>query len=376
MASAIRIPRPCLQRTAPGLHRIVASVEGHEIFFESSLPLSPRPESLVCAFLLPAMARGADLAVEGALGERFLANLDVARNRAREWWPSLSRGEVRAVVREDAPASADAGLFYTGGVDSTYVLRELCRSLRFAVFVEGFDIPLADTPRLTAARAWLSQTSRTCGVAFAVVRTNLRSHPLFRSLSWEITHGAALACVAHALAGMLGRMYLAASDVAPPWGSQPELDAAWSSGSIEIENYGSERSRLERAAAIASWEPVRGRLRVCWENKSSDLNCGYCEKCVRTRLQLHVSGARDALDAFPGGPSLRLAVRRLDPVQHELRGQWREIGRALGDTALGRNVRRAAEREKSPPLRRGARGAARLARRAARWAYRQAAAIF
>ena len=284
MTSTIRIPRPQIQRSVPGLHRIVATVDDREVFFESSLPLSPRPESLVCAFLLPAMARGSDLAVEGALGARFLANLETARNRARQWWPILSRGEVRAVVREDAPASADAGLFYTGGVDSTYALRELHRSLRYAVFVEGFDVRLEDTPRLTAARAWLSQTARTCGVAFAVVRTNLRSHPLFRGLSWEITHGAALAAVAHTLAGSLGRVYLAASDVAPPWGSQPELDAAWSSDSMQVENYGSAKSRLERVAAITGWEPVRGRLRVCWENKSEDLNCGYCEKCVRTRL--------------------------------------------------------------------------------------------
>jgi len=375
MTSTIRIPRPRLQRTGPGLHRIAAVVEDHEVYFESSLPLSPRPESLVCAFLLPAMARGADLAVEGAVGARFLSNLESARERARDWWPWLSRGEVRAVLRDDPAASQDSGLFYTGGADSTCALRELRGSVRYAVFIEGFDIRLEDTPRLTAARAWLSQTTRAAGVAFAVVRTNLRSHPLFRGLSWEITHGAALASVAHALGAILGRMYLAASDVGPPWGSLPELDAAWSSESMSIESYGAERTRLERVASIAGWEPVRGRLRVCWENKSSDLNCGYCEKCIRTRLQLHASGAPDALDSFPAGPGLRLAMRRLDPLQHELRGQWQEIARALADSPLGREVERTLAREKPPVLRRGARGAGRLARRAARWASRRAAAI-
>jgi hypothetical protein len=375
MTETIRVPRPRVQRTGPGLHRIAATVEDREVFFESSLPLSPRPDSLVCAFLLPAMARGVDLSVEGGLGAGFLANLSKARMLAREWWPWLSRGEVRAVLREDAPATEDAGLFYTGGVDSTYALHELHRSLRYAVFIEGFDIPLEDTPRLTAARAWLSHTTRTSGVAFAVVRTNLRSHPLFRALNWEITHGAALASVAHALGAILGKMYLSASDVAPPWGSRPELDAAWSSASMRVESYGAQRTRLERVAAIAGWEPVRGRLRVCWENKSSDLNCGYCERCVRTRLQLHASGAPDALDSFPAGPSLRLAVRRLDPLQQELRGQWHELARALGDTPLRRDVERALARDRPPHWRRGARGAARLARRAARWASRRAAAL-
>jgi hypothetical protein len=130
MTATIRIPRPRVQCTGPGLHRIAATVEDHEIFFESSLPLSPRADSLVCAFLPPAMARGADLAVEGGVGAGFLENLGDARRLAREWWPGLSRGEVRAVLREDAPASLDAGLFYTAGADSTYALHELFRTLR------------------------------------------------------------------------------------------------------------------------------------------------------------------------------------------------------------------------------------------------------
>jgi hypothetical protein len=247
--------------------------------------------------------------------------------------------------------------------------------VRYAVFTEGFDIRLDDAARLAAARAWLSATSRRCGVAFAIVRTNLRSHPLFRGLSWEVTHGAALASIAHALAGVVGTMYLAASDVEPPWGSAPDLDAAWSSQDMRIENFSSELSRLRRVAAIAGWEPLRGRLRVCWENRSSDLNCGVCEKCVRTRLQLHVSGAPDALDSFPAGRTLRASVRRLDLVQPELHGQWREAAERLDDPLLRRDVDRLLARTRPPAWRRGAREASRFARRAARWASRRAASI-
>jgi len=372
--STIRIPEPRLELSAPGLYRVAATIEGQEVFFESSLPLSPGTESLACAFLLPAMARGARLEVEGPLGATFLSNLDFVRRRARQWWPQLSAGEVDAPVREDdGPASGDAGVFYTGGADSSYALKKLHPTLKYAVFTEGFDIPLEDTERLTKARDWLSHTVRACGVAFAVVRTNLRRHRVFRRLSWEVTHGAALAAVAHALAGIIGTMYLAASDVEPPWGSTPELDAAWSSDSMRIENYSGELSRLERVAAIARWEPLRGRLRVCWENKSSDLNCGYCEKCVRTRLQLHASGAPDGLGSFPRGRPLRSAIRRLDPVQTELHGQWREIAGRLEDPRLRREVERVLSGANPPRWRRGAQSATRLARGAAKWAMRRAA---
>ena len=371
--STIRLPEPRLELSEPGLYRIAAMVEGEEVFFESSLPLSPGAESLACAFLLPAMSRGARLEIEGAVGARFLSNLDSVRRRARQWWPELSAGDVVAPVRDDTPLSSDAGVFYTGGADSAYALQQLHTRLKYAVFTEGFDVPLEDTERLIRARQWLSQTVRACGVAFAVVRTNLRRHPLFRSLSWEITHGAALAAVAHSLGSVVGRMYIAASDVQPPWGSTPELDAAWSSESMEIENYSAELSRLDRVASIARWEPLRGRLRVCWQNKSSDLNCGYCEKCVRTRLQLRASGAPDELDSFPVGPPLWAAIRRLDPVQHELHGQWREIGRRLKEARLRREVERVLSGANPPKWRRGAQGATRFVRRAAKWAMRRAA---
>jgi hypothetical protein len=371
--STILVPEPRLELSAPGLYRVAATIEGEEVFFESSLPLSAGAESFACAFLLPGMARGARLEVESPLGERFLSNLDFLRRRARQWWPALSAGDVAAPVRDDEPLSSDAGVFYTGGADSAYALKQLQAQLKYAVFTEGFDIPLEDTERLIRAREWLSHTVRACGVAFAVVRTNLRRHTLFRNISWEITHGAALAAVAHSLAAVVGKMYIAARDVEPPWGSTPEAYAAWSSESMQVENYSAELSRLERVAAIARWEPLRGRLRVCWDNKSSDLNCGYCEKCVRTRLQLHASGAPDGLDSFPPGRALRAAIRRLDPVRPELHGQWREIAGRLEDARLRREVDRVLSGANPPTWRRGAQGAARFARRAAKWAMRRAA---
>jgi len=373
--STILIPQPRLEKAA-GLHRVAAVVDGTEVFFESSLPLVARSESLVSAFLLPAMARGADLEVAGPLGDVFLANLAFVRSRATQWWPQLSAGRVRAATGEEAPRLPDAGVFYTGGADSSYALQQLHPRLRYAVFAEGFDIKLDDARRLAGAREWLSRTARACDVAFAIVRTNLRSHPLFRSVSWEITHGAALASIAHALAGVVGTMYLAASDVQPPWGSEPELDAAWSSESMRLENFSAELSRLQRVSAIARWEPLRGRLRVCWENKSSDLNCGICEKCVRTRLQLHASGAPDGLDSFPRGRSLRSAIRNLDFVQHEIHAQWREVAARVEEPAIRREVERLLARRKAPVWRRSVRNAGKLARRAARWASRRAASIF
>jgi hypothetical protein len=334
------IPEPRLENVALDKWRLTASIAGTEVFIEASVPLLPRPEVLLCPFFFAAMAQHANLEVSGPVSPRLLENLAFARQRGMEWWPQLSGGEVRAWTEVEGPKGADNGLFFTGGADSSYALQQLHGRIRYAVFVEGFDIPLHDSARLRAARNWLSATTAECGVEFMVIRTNLREHPVFAGLSWEITHVSALAGVAHALGQRVRTMHVAASDVPPPWGSAPDLDAAWSSESMKVENFGAELTRLQRVAAIALWKPLRGRLRVCWENNTDDLNCGFCEKCLRTRMALYVSGAHDGLESFPADYPLRSTIKRLQSVPHELHAQWREIAARLDDPGLRKEVQR------------------------------------
>ncbi len=371
--SVITIPEPRLERAGPDLWRLVATVAGTEVFFESRLPLSPRPEVLVCPFLMPVMSLHANLDVAGRLDAALLENLDFVRRRAHEWWPALSEGGVRAAVGAAPPPGPDAGVFYTGGIDSAYVLQQLHPRLRYAVFVEGFDIPLSDEDRLRRARASLGATAAACGVEFVTIRTNLRDHPVFKLVRWGTNHIGALAAMAHALGSHVHTMYVAASDVPPPWGSAPDLDAAWSSGSVKLENFSAELSRLERVASVAKWDRLHGRLRVCLAIKTRELNCGMCEKCIRTRMQLLVSGSPDGLASFETAPSLRTAIGSLYDVHPEVEGQWREIVAGLKDRRLLKQVERALSGRRQPLWRRGLRQLGILAARGLRADERRAA---
>ena len=356
LQNVIAIPEPRLERAGPDLWRIAADVAGTEVFFESTKPLSPRPEVLVCPFLMPAMSLHANLDVAGPLDATFLENLAFVRRRAHEWWPALEAGEVRAPVAPSAaPAGPDAGVFYTGGVDSSYVLQQLHPRLRYAVFVEGFDIPLEDEDRLRRAREKLGATAAACGVEFVVVRTNIKDHPVFKLVRWGTNHIGALSAIAHAFAPQVHTMYVAASDVPPPWGSAPDLDAAWSSGSVTLENFSAELSRLERVVSIARWDKLQGRLRVCLAIKTNELNCGMCEKCIRTRMQLLVSGSPDGMDSFRTAPSLRTAMGSLYDVHPEMAGQWGEITGKLRDRRLLKEVERAMSGRRQPLWRRALR---------------------
>ena len=268
------------------------------------------------------------------------------------WWPELAAGEVHAPVGEAASPGAHAGVFYTGGIDSSYVLQQLHPKLRYAVFVEGFDIRLENEDHLRRSEEALGATAAACGLEFLVVRTNLRTHPLSKVVRWGKNHIGPLAAVAHALGSHVHTMYVAASDVPPPYGSAPDLDAAWSSDAVQIQNFSAELSRLERAASIGKWDKLRGRLRVCWSRGAHDLNCGRCEKCIRTRMQLFVTGSPDGLGSFGTGPSLLSAIGDLSVVSAHLSGQWRELASALRDRRLRREVERLLAGRKQPYWRR------------------------
>ena len=147
-------------------------------------------------------------------------------------------------------------------------------------------------------------------------------------------------------------MYVAASDVPPPHGSAPDLDAS--------EYPTRSRSRIS-VPSFHVWSARRpsgngtrlgGRLRVCWNRRTRELNCGGCEKCIRTRMQLLVTGSPDGLGSFDAGPSLFSAVGDLSDVKAHLSGQWREIASALRDRRLGREVDRLLAGRKQPYWRR------------------------
>jgi len=77
-----------------------------------------------------------------------------------------------------------------------------------------------------------------------------------------------------------------------------------------------------------------------------------CEKCIRSRMQLLVTGSPDGLGSFDAGPSLLSAIGDLSDVKAHLSGQWREVASALRDRRLGREVERLLAGRKPPYWRR------------------------
>jgi hypothetical protein len=206
-------------------------------------------------------------------------------------------------------------------VDSFYTLMHGGYPVEVLVFVQGYDMPLADEPRAAAAAASLRAIANQLGIRAVVLRTNLREHPFFLKSKWEEVHGGALAAAGHVLGGDVNRLLVSASYPRAfdrPWGSHWEMDPWWSSSHLEIVHVGAEKWRAEKLVVVMDEPLVRRHLRVCWENRAPNGNCGSCEKCIRTMLVLDGHGRLADFPVFPNAAQLGDNLRQLNRVGPDL----------------------------------------------------------
>ena len=180
--------------------------------------------------------------------------------------------------------------------------------IREAMFIHGFDIGKRsrkpENEHFRRALALLEPVAAEAGVRIIRCRTNLRHLPSKPGF-WANRHnGAALAAVGHAAIHgpaflFIGGTYHVANPV--PVGSHPAVDGLFSTQRVTVIHDGSRFTRLDKVRDLARWPTALAALRVCPANVGDQPNCGQCEKCLRTRLELLAAGVEETT-AF--GPSL------------------------------------------------------------------------
>jgi hypothetical protein len=242
------------------------------------------------------------LLVPGIVSEKLLRNAD----RARDILASFSDGELGTmrIVAPRAPTPSTpgrgVGSFFSAGVDSFYTALKRNAELTHLVFVEGFDVFDATSRRGIAAADGARAAAAALGKELIEVETNLRE--LTESFAiWHLAHGIGLAAVGLLLQNHLERIFIPASysygDLGP-WGTHPLLDPLWSTEALEFVHDGCELVRAEKVAVIADSETALKYLRVC-NRQNATYNCGRCEKCVRTMLNLRLAGALERCATLP-----------------------------------------------------------------------------
>ena len=243
-------------------------------------------------------------------------------------WHSWNRRDTPVPVSSDGVkrsehGGVETGSFFSLGVDSFYtLLRNLReehgeRRISRLLLVHGFDIPLSEESffRRIADRA--RKVADSMGVRLMTVSTNFRALDPFYAVGGRFssewgrsTHGAALASVGLILQGLLKHVLIPASHTyADPiaWGSHPQVDPLWSTESTRFIHDGAETTRVRKTLYLADHRVALDNLRVCAikdfmtvQNEAAGdlLNCGTCEKCVRTMLPLWIVGALDRCGTF------------------------------------------------------------------------------
>lgn len=271
-------------------------------FASPTTDLALKPEAFVALALLPAMKTGSDLVLEAPVSPLFLKNIISIQKMLAAWAPGELRPiEVLAPIKEASTAkNPGVGCFFSGGVDSFYTFLKHKAEITHLIFLHGFDTRLEDTDLRARISAQLRKAVNHFGKEFVEIEAPYKAF-LDNYTYWGLAHGAGLAASAHLLSDSIGKIYVPAShshQTLLPWGSDPALDPLWSDEKLEFIHDGCEANRIEKCRLLARHPESLQYLRVCYKNTGGAYNCGECEKCVRTMINLTVAGAMDRCRVF------------------------------------------------------------------------------
>jgi hypothetical protein len=310
--------------------------------------------------LLLAMSCRRRLVIEADVSATLLSASGTIMDIYRSW-SSLKPKTLDAVEVLASPIARDrrgtsSGAFFSGGVDSFYTLLKNVarypagdsRLVTHLLLVHGFDVKVTQEDLFQQVRQEIADVAEQLGKRLVIVKTDVKS--ALAGIHWgDYAHGPALASVGLALAGLFHTLYIPATYAFTelrPRGSHPGTDPLWSTEGLEFVHDGAEADRSQKIRMLARSPAALRSLRVCWENRGNAYNCGRCEKCLRTMVELEMCGVLSQARMFPTTIEATDVERLVLPAF--LRGFWRgtltRLRAAQTNDAVTRAIERALER--------------------------------
>ncbi|MGM0643872.1 MAG: hypothetical protein ACQETC_08870 [Thermodesulfobacteriota bacterium] len=346
--------------------RISAKVEWEDcdeprrdVFMETPDPygesMALNPEAFLVGCIIPALHFGEKrIQMDHDICPDLLEGLETVMAVMKMWTEggfrplSLDVGTKRnRDVRKSRNRSA---MVFSGGIDSIATLQLNRRRypethpgyIRDCLFIHGFDIGGVRERGMKyhvfdRAMAAMKKITDHAGAELIPVYTNIRHLCDERDLWLNRFFGAVLAASAHSFSERFDRFSIASSyDLANlgPCGSHPLLDPEYSSFDLAIRHRDVAWTRIDKIKLVSEWPVALSNMRVCLANVKDRLNCGKCEKCVRTMTGLVAAGALEKSEAFVENdvaPDLfdafKITIRHREPFYEELLPFLRERGR-------------------------------------------------
>jgi hypothetical protein len=309
--------------------------ETYQIFFRSNgTKLIGSSEAYLISSLLPCMRVGqSKVTIADEISETLLSALPKIQDIYLAWDPSLCRIKLENAkpTNRNLTSQNRVGSFFSGGMDSFYTFLKHHEEITDLIFVHGLDIKLTDKSLRERTASKIREVALSFGKNVIEIETNVRSL-LNPYADWgKLAHGAALAAIGHLLYQDFCRIFIPATHTYAdlfPWGSHPVLDHLWSSETLTFIHDGCEATRVQKASLISQYDIALKSLRVCWKNPNGSYNCGQCEKCLRTMINLEVNGALSRCTTFENELDLK-EVSRINISDDNTRAFVRENYEAL-----------------------------------------------
>ena len=243
------------------------------------------------------------------------------------------------------------GLFFSGGIDAFATLRANRLNypdthpgfIRDGILVFGLEMD--DSEKFKHVLEFYGGVAQEAELNLIPVYTNVylvyRAEDERNDFRFWGDHfqGAAFASIAHALANRYTSVSISASDAIPdltlmkrvnlwPYGSHPLLDPQYGSSDLRIRHEGIAWSRLDKTRLVAGWDVALQNLRVCNQFRRyerGELNCGRCEKCVRTMLGLEALGLLERTSVFPVNRLSAELVKSAGSLSDNPEGSYMEL---------------------------------------------------
>lgn len=337
-----------------------------DVYYEAGPPLRDALEATPEAFVLPglpiALWEGERrLKVEGALDAKLADGLGRAGALLASWYARCGSIEIEPTegLRETKPHPQRRTVaLLSGGVDAMAMLWENRqhyaldhpRSIRTVLYAFGFsflDRPKGEEdPFMRARHEAQALRLEALGerIGFDVIRldTNVRLLDPTREPFYYAAHSGAFLAPLIASPGYVGDALMAsAGEGGPtqsPHGSHPMLDVEYSTGAVQVHHVQPQVGRTDKLRMIAGWEPAFDTLQVChgWLAPSPDaVNCGRCEKCMRTMIGLLVC---DALPKFTTFPHDDVTPEMIDEIKIQARYDYLTVPEVIdGLERIGRD---------------------------------------
>jgi hypothetical protein len=324
------------------------------IYFETlpefSSDFTCNPEAFLIAGLLPALKKGERrIALTEPVCPQLLDNLRVAVELVRSW---RRRGIDRSLVIEATPlqqaaqTKKGAASLLSGGIDSlctlwknrTTVPRDHPASIKTCLTVLSPEIESeikqceGQVQPLLHVRDNLSNIAKSANVTLIPIFSNVRSLEEAWVRFWPTRYQAAAQLApAHLFAKRISLVSIASSMPISAYvvgfGSHPLLDPLYGSYGISVRHDGTEMTRLEKCRFLRDWDDGLRNLKVCNGNFNESgksllqslveyKNCGRCDKCILTMVELEACGVLHKA-TFPTGTPLidlisRIVIKYMD----------------------------------------------------------------